>query len=275
MRGNANQFVAAVKFCSYSNTGFGPGYRLAGIRCFGHDTGFSSTGKALLLDAFDFSGSNILITHADRFMGPALVETFRQLGGNVTDSNDSLEADGEAEALVRRTGSVDILVANLAIAAPQTLATEVTADEWQSVFRSMVNPLQALIQAVLPQMIDRRRGKILLMGSAAALRGINRTSSYCAARGAQISYIQAVGVEVARHNVQVNAIAQNFVDNETYFPAEVQENPAFQKRLKSEVPLGRLVSKNEDAMLAAYLCSAVADCYVGQVFPLCGGWVAR
>ena len=124
-------------------------------------------------------------------------------------------------------------------------------------------------------MIERRKGKVLVMGSASALRGINRTSSYCAARGAQISYVQAVGVESARHNVQVNVIAQNFVDNETYFPQEVQDNPAFQKRLKSEVPLGRLVSKQEDASFAAYMCSDAANCFVGQVFPLCGGWVAR
>ncbi len=251
------------------------GDRLAESDVFGHYNCFGNTNRRTVLESFDFSGKTILVTHANRFMGPVLVETFSQLGANVLASSESLEADGEAQALIERSGKIDTLVANLAVAAPQTLATEVTADEWVGVFRAMVNPLQALTQAVLPQMIERKSGKILLMGSAAALRGINRTSSYCAARGAQISYIQAVGVEVARHNIQVNAIAQNFVDNETYFPAEVQENPAFRKRLKSEVPLGRLVTKNEDAMLAAYLCSAAADCYVGQVFPLCGGWVAR
>ena len=42
-----------------------------------------------------------------------------------------------------------------------------------------------------------------------------------------------------------------------------------------EVPLGRLVSAREDALFAAYLCSSAADCFVGQVFPVCGGWVGR
>ena len=124
-------------------------------------------------------------------------------------------------------------------------------------------------------MIDRRAGKILLIGSAAALRGLKRTSTYSAARGAQLAYVQAVGIEVAPHNVQVNAIAQNFVENPMYFPAEVQANPRFQERLKREVPLGRLVSASEDAAFAAYLCSDAANCFVGQVFPVCGGWVAR
>ena len=104
---------------------------------------------------------------------------------------------------------------------------------------------------------------------------MKRASTYSAARGAQLGYVQALGVEVARHNVQVNAIAQNFVDNETYFPAELQANPKFQQRLSREVPLGRLVSAREDAQFAAYLLSDAADCFVGQVFPLCGGWAVR
>ena len=124
-------------------------------------------------------------------------------------------------------------------------------------------------------MIERRAGKVLVMGSASALRGMKRSSTYSAARGAQLAYAQAVGVEVAPHQIQVNAIAQNFVDNPTYFPPEVQQNPKFQERLRREVPLGRLVGANEDAEFAAYLCSDAANCFVGQVFPVCGGWVAR
>ena len=124
-------------------------------------------------------------------------------------------------------------------------------------------------------MIARRAGKILVMGSASALRGMKRASTYSAARGAQLAYVQALGVEVAPHNVQVNAIAQNFVDNPTYFPADVQANPRFQERLKREVPLGRLVGAEEDAEFAAYLCSDSANCFVGQVFPVCGGWVTK
>jgi 2-keto-3-deoxy-L-fuconate dehydrogenase len=124
-------------------------------------------------------------------------------------------------------------------------------------------------------MMERHAGKVLLLGSASALRGVKRTSSYSAARGAQLAYVQAVGVEMAPHNVQVNAIAQHFVANPTYFPPELQANLAFQERLRREVPLGRLVSAREDAQFAAYLCSEAANCFIGQVFPVCGGWVPR
>lgn len=116
---------------------------------------------------------------------------------------------------------------------------------------------------------------MLVVGSAAGLRGMKRASTYSAARGAQLAYVQAVGVELAPEKVQVNAIAQNFVDNPMYFPAEVQADPRFQQRLAREVPLGRLVTAREDALFAAYLCSPTANCFVGQVFPVCGGWVGR
>ena len=180
-----------------------------------------------------------------------------------------------AERVVHAAGHIDVLVANLAIKAPSTAALDVTDAEWRDVFAALVDPLPRLVRAVAPAMIERRAGKILVMGSASALRGMKRASTYSAARGAQLAYVQAIGVELATHNVQVNAVAQNFVDNPTYFPPEVQANPRFQERLAREVPLGRLVSAREDALFAAYLCSSAADCFVGQVFPMCGGWVGR
>ena len=221
------------------------------------------------------SGKRVLITHADVFMGPVLCEVFAGHDATVIASTDPLASAGAPAAIVAGAGRIDVLVANLAIPAPATPAAEVTEEEWNDTFAALVHPLARLFRAVLPSMIERRAGKILVMGSASALRGMKRASSYSAARGAQLAYVQSVGVEVAPHNVQVNAIAQNFVDNPTYFPPEVQANPRFQERLKREVPLGRLVGAHEDAEFAAYLCSEPASCFVGQVFPVCGGWVNR
>jgi len=71
------------------------------------------------------------------------------------------------------------------------------------------------------------------------------------------------------------AIAQNYVDNPTYFGPEVQAHPRFQDKLRREVPLGRLASAEEDGLFSAYLCSDAAACFVGQVFPVNGGWANR
>jgi 2-keto-3-deoxy-L-fuconate dehydrogenase len=217
----------------------------------------------------------VLITQSTDFMGPVLCEVFAEQGADVVASPEPLADAGAAERVVRKAGRIDVLVANLALRAPSTPALDVTEAEWRQVFAALVDPLPRLVRAAIPDMVVRRSGKMLVVGSASGMRGMKRASTYSAARGAQLAYVQAVGVELAPHNVQVNAIAQNFVDNATYFPAEVQANPKFQERLAREVPLGRLVSAREDAQFAAYLCSSAADCFVGQVFPVCGGWVAR
>ena len=217
----------------------------------------------------------ILLTQSETFMGPAICKALKAHGAEVVAHPDSLADPRAPGELIAETGRVDILIANLAIAAPSTPADAVSDVEWAEVFGALVDPLPRLARAVLPQMIKREAGKIIVVGSASALRGMKRTSTYSAARGAQLAYVQALGVEVARHNVQVNAVAQNFVDNPSYFPPEVQANPRFQERLHREVPLGRLVSADEDAAFVAYLCSEAANCFVGQVFPLCGGWVNR
>ena len=220
-------------------------------------------------------GTRVLITQSTQFMGPMLCEVFAEQGATVIASAEDLSEPEAAQRVVQSAGIIDILVANLALTAPTTPATEVSEAEWHEVFAALVDPLPRLVRSAVPAMVARRSGKVLVIGSASALRGMKRASSYSAARGAQLAYVQAVGVELAPHNVQINAIAQNFVENPTYFPAEVQANPRFQERLKREVPLGRLVSAREDAQFAAYLCSTAANCFVGQVFPVCGGWVAR
>lgn len=208
-------------------------------------------------------------------MGPAICEILQEQGGEVNTHTGVLHDPQEPEKIIAEAGDIDILIANLAIEAPTTAAQEVSDKEWKEVFAALVDPLPRFVRAVLPQMISRKSGKIIVIGSASSLRGMKRTSTYSAARGAQISYVQAVGVEVAKYNIQINAIAQNFVDNPSYFPEEVQTDPKFQERLRREVPLGRLISAREDASFVAYLCLEEANCFVGQVFPVSGGWIPR
>lgn len=217
-------------------------------------------------------GKRVLITQSDDFMGPVLVQAFSDHGAVVTADTSSLIEPGAADEVVRRAGQVDVLIANLAVPAPYTPATGVTDEEWRTVFAHLVDPLPRLARGVLPGMIERRAGKIVVMGSSTALRGQKRTSTYAAARGAQLAWTRAVGVEVAPHNVQVNLIAQNFVENPTYYGPEIQAMPAFQERLKREVPAARLGRPEEDAMFAIFLASNEVEFMTGQGIAFSGGW---
>lgn len=220
------------------------------------------------------AGRRVVVTQTSAFMGPDLVDLFGREGATLVADDRDLTVPGAAEALIAEAGHVDVLVANLAVEQPRTSVLATDEATFRAMYEAMVYPLHRLVRAVLPQMIERRRGKIVVMGSASALRGMPNYSAYGSARGAQLAYVQDVGVEVAPHNVQVNAIAQTFVENPTYFPPAYQATPEFKERIRG-APIGRLAKGWEAAALALFLAGDESDFFVGQVFPFAGGWVTR
>ena len=221
-------------------------------------------------------GKRILVTQSEDYMGPATVDVFKEEGATVIKDNSDLTQTGRCEELISNSGEIDVLIANLASPNYSGIAaTELKEEQWLNTFDMMVHPLHKLSQAILPQMIERQRGKIIVYGSATALRGLKTVTAYSAARAAQVGYVQSLGVEVAPHNIQVNLIAQNYVENPVYYPPELREKESFIKSLHRQVPLGRLATAEEDAKFALFLASDDSDFFVGQAIPFSGGWVQR
>lgn len=103
-------------------------------------------------------GKRVLVTYADAFMGPVLCEVFGNHGATVIPGAEPLLKVDAPVAIVAAAAHVDIFVANLAIPAPTTAATEVSEEEWNDTFAALVHPLSRLFRAVLPAMIERRSG---------------------------------------------------------------------------------------------------------------------
>lgn len=219
-------------------------------------------------------GKRVVITQVGAFMGKDLVDLFSSEGADVIADDRDLTVAGAAEALISGARRVDVLVVNLAAEQPRTSVLSTDDQTFRSMYEAMVFPLHRLVRAVLPQMIERGHGKVVVMSSASGLKGMPNYSAYGSARGAQLAYVQDVGVEVAPHNVHVNAIAQTFVDNPTYFPASYVATDEFKERIKG-APLGRLAHGWESAALALFLAGEESDFFVGQTFPFSGGWVTR
>lgn len=214
-----------------------------------------------------------LITCADRYMGPAIKTKFEALGMTVVAGGNAMRSQADCEALVDRAGPIDILVANLAEPPMTGPVQNIDNADWHRLFATLVDPLMYLVRAVTPQMLERGTGKIIAVTSAAPLKGIPNNSAYCAARAAQNGFIKAVGLELARANIQVNAIAQNYINNNTYYPDELLENPKFLDHVKRNVPTNKVGAAEETAELAAYLAGDNCTHMVGQIIPLSGGWV--
>ena len=195
-------------------------------------------------------GKRILVTQTDAFMGPVLCDVLEQHGASVVRSTQSLVDPGAAAQVVADAGEVHVLVANLAIPAPSSAVADVGEDEWRETFAALVDPLPRLLRAVLPRMTQRGAGRIIVMGSASALRGMKRTSTYSAARGAQLAWAQAVGVELAPQGIQVNAIAQNFVDSPTCRPIRAFRS-ASSAKCRSVVSSARTKTPSSSRICAA------------------------
>ena len=213
-----------------------------------------------------------LVTCCDRYMGNAIKKKFEELDINVIAGPSLMRSEQDVNELVANAGDIDILVANLAEPPMTGPVQDIGNENWNLLFDSLVHPLMYLVRAVTPQMLDRKCGKIIAVTSAAPLRGIPNNAAYCAARGAQNGFIKAVGLELARSNIQVNAIAQNYINNNTYYPDDILENEKFLEHVKRNVPTSKVGAASETAQLAAYLSREDCSHMVGQIIPLAGGW---
>jgi 2-keto-3-deoxy-L-fuconate dehydrogenase len=173
--------------------------------------------------------------------------------------------------VVASAGHVDVLIANLDSPAAVMRAESIDEDDWRAPFDQLVHPLMRLVRAVLPQMLGRGRGKIVAITSSTPLRPVAPVTAYAAARGAQHVLVQHVGVEVARRGVNVNAIAQNFVENPAYYPPGVLDDPRMMAWIEANNPSGRLAAPWESAELALFLSGPGSDFLYGQVVPFAGG----
>ncbi len=213
---------------------------------------------------------SVVITSADRYMGPAIHAAFVDAGARVIADEGRDYRDADVETLLDPLP--DILVVNLAEPPRSAPVEQIEDADWARLFATLVDPLMRVVRGAAGPMKARGSGKIVAVTSAAPLRGIPHAAAYCAARGAQNAFIRATGLELAKYNVQVNAIAQNYVRNDTYYPDDMLENERFKSHLQQMVPSKRVAEGSDTAHLALYLAADECTHMVGQVLPLAGGW---
>jgi 2-keto-3-deoxy-L-fuconate dehydrogenase len=219
------------------------------------------------------AGKRILITSAEDYMGPAIAELFASEGADViTDTGTLTEPDAPAR-LIAESGSLDVLIVNLDLPAYAAKVADIEDDRWGAGFDAMVHPLMRLVRAATPSMVEAGRGTIVAVTSSSPLRRMSpQAISYVTARAAQNAFVRSAGHELARHGVRLNAIAQNFVANDTYYPPEIQANEKFVARLQTDVPARRLGQGSETAELALFLASDASSFVFGQIISQDGGW---
>jgi len=217
------------------------------------------------------AGKTVFLTHADRYMGPAIRARFEAEGARVQLSTERPQSAEAGEALLSDVESLDVLVANLAFPPQPALVDAIEDADWHALFDHLVHPLMGLVRGAAKRMKDAGGGRIIAVTSAAPLRGIPKNGAYCAARGAQNAFLRAAGLELARDHIAVAAIAQNYIENDTYYPPELLKDERFLSRMREVVPAQHIGDPSATADLALFLATE-AQFMPGQIFPLAGGW---
>lgn len=164
-------------------------------------------------------------------------------------------------------GRIDVLVNNAGIGQHKSIE-EVTPDDFQRMFDIHVKGSFFCTQAVLPQMKERRYGKIVNISSIWGMNGADTASHYCAAKTAVLGLTKAWAKEFAPFNIHVNAVCPGGVITE--MPIKVQGWDKIRAKEK-KVPLGRWAQPEEVAYAVAYFASAESDFVTGQAISPNGG----
>ncbi len=171
------------------------------------------------------------------------------------------------EAITAELGAPELLVYSAGIA-QQKLFCDISGAEFERMFAVHVTGAFHCIQAVLPEMIRRKQGKIILISSMWGTAGASCEVHYSAAKAAQHGLAKALAKELAPSNIQVNCIAPGVIDTAmNNFPEETM------RQLREESPMGRFGTPQEVAALVQFLASDAADFITGQIIGIDGGFM--
>lgn len=151
-----------------------------------------------------------------------------------------------------------------------SLAAMMVQDKAEAAMQVNFWAFTRLAKSLMRTMIRARAGRIVAIGSVAALRGNPGNAAYAASKGALISYAKTLAVETGKRGVTVNVIAPGFVDTDMMAPYA-----AYRDKMQGQIPAGRFARPEEVAGLAAFLMSEPAAYISGTVLPIDGGLTAQ
>ena len=183
---------------------------------------------------------------------------------NIADYDAVAKATADVE---KALGRIDILVNSAGIAGKNAPLDEYELEEWKRVIDIDLNGTFYVNRAVVPGMKARNYGRIVNIASIAGKEGNPNASAYAAAKGGVIAMTKALGKELAKYDIAVNAISP--ATAKTRILDELK--PEFIDYMLSRIPRGRFLEVEEAANMVAWLVSKENSFTTAFVFDLSGG----
>jgi len=214
-----------------------------------------------------------------------LIDTAKDIGGEISYAvADVSTPEGSAhcvEQAVARYGGVDVLVANAGIDGPFKPITDTDVAEFDDVMAINVRGVWLSVKHVLPAMIGRGGGSIVMMSSVTGLVGFAAMSAYVASKHAVLGLTKSLALETAAHNIRVNAICPGFTDNQMWealldksAPVLGTDAGTLRAMLAQRVPTRRPGTSEEVAALAVWLAGDESSYVTGTHHVVDGGLTA-
>jgi len=249
-------------------------------------------------ESFDLRGEVAIVTGGSQGLGKEMAKALAQNGATVVLASRNLEklnaaaheilqAGGKAEAircdiskfadvqnLVGRVigsfSKIDILINNAGMNVPPRPLVDFPEEDWQRVIDTNLKGTYFCCKAVCPEMIRRRKGRIINISSIAGSVGFPGMAPYGAAKAGIIQLTKVLALELAEYNITVNAIAPGFFD--TALRDNIRNNQKMIDFTLERTPLRRCGLPQEVTGLALLLSSQASSYITGQTICIDGGW---
>lgn len=183
------------------------------------------------------------------------------------DVTDEASIQAMVREVIERFGHIDILVNNAGIGDTYAVV-DMDAAYWDQVMNVNVRGPMLCCKHVGPHLIERRRGKVINVGSVMATRVARYMSPYCASKAAIVQFTRTLALEWMRHNIQVNALCPGYFltdMNAEFFGSERG------KQFVAALPIGRLGEARELEGAAVFLASNASSYITGTALYVDGG----
>jgi len=223
------------------------------------------------------AGASIAVAARNAEKNAAAVKALEALGAEAVAIEVDVRDEASCRAMVARAaerlGRIDILVNNAGTNV-RKLPQEYTLAEWREVLDTNLTSAFVCSQAVYPEMVKARGGKVICTGSMMSIFGGPVMAPYGASKGGIVQLAKSLACAWAKDNIQVNAILPGFINTELTIGAR-KVIAGLHDRVIARTPAGRWGEPEDFAGIAVFLASAASDFVTGAAIPIDGGYATQ